>query len=84
MRKPMTVKPHSNTSIDQRVITPHDTNYLETPCVAIYVSGSGALKYENLSGNVITISNVGTGLLPIGATKVFATGTTATGLLALY
>tara|TARA_A100001391_G_scaffold198002_1_gene179070 strand:- start:114 stop:395 length:282 start_codon:yes stop_codon:yes gene_type:complete len=72
-------------------ITPDDSanipNTTERGC-CIYVgdtSGGSAIKVTMESGNDITFEGVAAGsFLPILVTKVFSTGTTASGLIALY
>lgn len=52
---------------------------------AIYVGGTGNVKVDMVSGGTVTFSNLSAGaIVPIQVTKVYATGTTATLLLALY
>lgn len=66
-------------------ITPHDTNLLPRPTLAIYVGGAGALKVKTADGNDVTFPAVPVGtIIPIRAQQVFATGTVATNLVALY
>lgn len=65
-------------------ITPHDTNTIQTTR-AIYIGGAGHLKVVMKGGNTVIFQAVPVGtVLEIRATQVFATGTTATSLLALY
>ena len=67
-------------------VTPSDTAPLSKPAMAIYVSGTGALAFDTMGGqtNVILSGLPANSILPIQITKVYATGTTATGLFALY
>ncbi len=54
---------------------------------AIIVGGAGNLKVTMASGNAVTIVIPATAcgfVIPIRVTQVFATGTTATGVVALY
>lgn len=70
---------------DAVAITPHNTNELEYVTRAIYIGGTGNLKLTTKNGNEVTFSSVPAGLvLPIRAKIVFATGTTATNLVALW
>jgi hypothetical protein len=51
---------------------------------AIYVGGAGAVAVTTAAGNVVTFSAVPVGtVIPIAFTKIMATNTTATLLLAL-
>lgn len=67
------------------VITPHNTNDLSVPCRMIYVGGAGDITLIPRGGAVAVLFKavpVGT-ILPVSASRVLATGTTATSLLAL-
>lgn len=52
---------------------------------AIYAGTGGAIKVTTGAGNTVTFNNVMSGAaLPVsGVTKIWATGTTATGLIGL-
>jgi hypothetical protein len=64
-------------------ITPHDsTNFTEGACRAIHVSVAGTLT-AIVNGQVVLFPVAPAGLLLIEATRVNATGTAATGLVAL-
>ncbi|HYH69007.1 MAG TPA: hypothetical protein VD866_30210 [Urbifossiella sp.] len=66
-------------------ITTHNTNELATYCRAIYVGGSGNLRVTTVRGDTITLTGVVVGtIIPVRAKVVFATGTTATNLVALW
>lgn len=65
-------------------VTPHDTNAIATTA-ALYVGGAGAVKVDMASGATVTFSAVPAGaILPIQVIRVYATGTAATNILALY
>lgn len=66
-------------------ITPSDaTNFTDGACHAIYVGGAGAVV-AIVNGTAITFSGAAAGsVIEIRATRVNATGTVATGLVALY
>lgn len=65
-------------------ITPSDTVNFTDPCSAIYVGGAGNIVIVSDSGDVITLLAVPVGtILPIAATRVNSTSTTATNLVAL-
>lgn len=65
-------------------ITPHDTNDIATT-VAVYVGGAGNLKVDMKGGGTVTFQAVPVGtVLEIRATRIYATGTTATYLLGLH
>ncbi|MES2337819.1 MAG: hypothetical protein V4537_06980 [Pseudomonadota bacterium] len=66
-------------------VVPHDTNPLTDIPKALYIGTGGALVLQGISGGDASFTNVGDGcILPIRARLVKATGTTATGIVALY
>jgi hypothetical protein len=71
--------------VDAAAITPSDTVNLTVPTAAIYVGGGGAVSVVmRAGGNTVVFSAVPVGFtLPISVTRVNATGTTATNLVAL-
>ncbi|WP_420392666.1 spike base protein, RCAP_Rcc01079 family [Acuticoccus sp.] len=65
-------------------ITPSDSSDLPVPARALYVGGEGDVEVRMLDGSTVTFANVGTGsILPVSATRVLQSGTTATYLLGL-
>ena len=52
----------------------------------LYIGGAGAVKVDLISGATgVTFSGLAAGsILPVGVKRVYATGTTATGIIALY
>lgn len=50
----------------------------------LYVGVTGNIKIDMPNATGITFSNVAVGILPVQATRVYQTGTTATSVLALY
>lgn len=72
------------TGRDHFAITPSDSVALTKPCHAIYVGGTGAVKFVSAVGNTETWSACPVGLIiPVAATQVLATGTTATLLIGI-
>lgn len=66
------------------VLTPHDTNLLTVPCHALWVGGAGAITMITTGGDTVLLSGITAGtLLPVSASVVKATGTTATLIAAL-
>lgn len=66
-------------------VTPHDTNELAYDSRAIYIGGTGDLAVEFQGGESVIFSGCPAGLLlPIRCTKVKATGTTATLIVAIW
>lgn len=72
-------------------VTPSDTARIpdvaggvNNGCV-LYVGGAGNLKVETVGGDEVTFVGINTGaFLPVQVVKVFATGTSATNILALW
>lgn len=64
-------------------VIPSDTIDLPVPCRGLWVGGQGALKVTSLAGNIVTLTGA-IGILPIRVTRVWATGTSATGIVALW
>lgn len=51
----------------------------------LYIGNGGDLKIETAGGDVVTFYNIQDGtFLPVNVVKVFATGTDATNILALW
>ena len=70
---------------DAAAITPDDDRDLAVATRAIWVGGGGDLRVRMLGGAEVTLAGVGGGaLLPLRTTRVLATGTTATALVALW
>jgi hypothetical protein len=68
-----------------RPVTPHDTNVLTGGvCRSLYVGGAGAIAVRMADGGSATFAAVPVGILPIQCDIVLSTGTTATGIIALY
>jgi len=66
-------------------ITTSDTAAVNPPTGAILVSGvAGNVKVDTVGGQTIVIPAIAGQVLPIAAKRVYATGTTATLLVALY
>ena len=66
-------------------VTPSNSVNLTTEARAIYVGVAGNLAVNMRDGTTGTFTNVPAGSpLPIRATRILATGTTATGLISLY
>ena len=81
----MPLKTSTHTAGANRAITPADATDLPLQgCRAIYVGGAGNISVVDLDGVTTVFSNVAAGVLPVQAKGVNATGTTATGLIALY
>ncbi len=66
-------------------IAPDDGQDLACPTRAVYVGGDGDLRVRMLGGAEVTFAAVSGGsLLPLRVVRVFATGTNARNLVALW
>lgn len=66
-------------------ITPSDTTDLTTVTRGLYVGVSGNVKVDMADGTTVTFTGLASGIIhPISAVRVYATGTTATNILAVY
>ena len=65
-------------------ITPHDTNELAVMSRYVYVGTTGNLKVTMRDGTTVTFTSVPAGtVLPIRAKVIWATGSTASNIVAL-
>jgi hypothetical protein len=65
-------------------ITPHDTNPIEPVPECLYVGGAGTVKLRARGSSVdVVMTAVAGGYLLVQARYVYATGTTATGIVGL-
>lgn len=65
-------------------ITPHDSTDIATTR-AVYVGGAGNIVAVDVDGNATTFTAVAAGtLLPIRVSRINATNTTATAMVAIY
>lgn len=68
-----------------RPITPADGVALAAVPRAVYVGGAGSLSTVMLSGDSVTFAQMQAGMIyPLRLREVRATGTTASGLIALF
>ncbi len=65
---------------DAAAVTPSDSTAVSFR--GLYIGTIGTVVLTTLAGNNVTFTNV-VGILPVGCTKVLATGTTATGIVGL-
>lgn len=66
-------------------VTPHDTNELTDVTTRLFIGGAGNLKVTMMSGVDVTLTGVLAGsILPLRVRRVYATGTTATNIVALW
>lgn len=65
-------------------VTPSDITVL-TPTRGLYIGSAGHVVVQMYgSDNTVTFSNVPVGILPVRVTKVLATGTGASDIVALW
>lgn len=65
-------------------ITPSDTTIIR-PTLGIYVGVAGDVKVDMQDGSTVTFTGLAAGMFHgISVKRVYATGTTATGILAVY
>jgi hypothetical protein len=65
-------------------ITPNDGADLATSARALWIGGTGAVKITTPGGSTVTLAAVPVGMLWVRAARVWATGTTATNIIALW
>ncbi|WP_254436360.1 spike base protein, RCAP_Rcc01079 family [Ruegeria arenilitoris] len=64
-------------------MTPSDTTDLAEVAIGLYVETGGALEMTTVRGETRTVQVADFSILPVGVTRVHATGTTASGIHAL-
>ncbi len=65
-------------------VTPSDSEDLAFVARALWVGGAGDVKVATANGDVLVFAGVAAGsVLPVAVKRVYATGTTATNVLAL-
>lgn len=68
-----------------RAVTPSDSTDLAAGVArSLYIGGAGNIAFDDAQGTTISATAVAAGLFPVLVKRVRATGTTATGILALY
>ncbi|SMP00073.1 hypothetical protein SAMN06265173_1703 [Thalassovita litoralis] len=66
-------------------VTPDDDTDLSIYCRALYIGTTGDLALISVGGTTVTFRNVAAGsILPVRASRVLDTGTTATDIVALW
>jgi hypothetical protein len=66
------------------LITPSDSANLAQNTTGIYAGGAGEVKVDMINGDTVTFTVPAGVVLPIQIRKVYATGTTASGVVGLY
>jgi len=68
-----------------RSVTPSDSADLpDGACRGFHVTAAGNVKFEDMSGNAVTVPVLASTTYPYCAKRIWSTGTTATGIFALY
>ena len=70
-------------AIDAAAVTKSDTTVYDPPIRALVVGTEGDIKVRMVSGNDVTLTSA-SGILPLQVDMVYSTGTTASGITALY
>lgn len=65
-------------------VAPSDTQDLPNTSRAINVAQAGALRVTTTGGTTATLTVAAGGVFPVRVTRIWATGTTATGIVALF
>jgi hypothetical protein len=66
-------------------VAPSDTADLSPMARALYIGGAGAVKVDTIDGSTLTFAGLSAGsILPVSVARVYATGTDATLIIALY
>lgn len=68
---------------DAAAVTPHDTNDLDHVSRALWIGTAGNVSVVTKNGSTVTFPNA-SGWMPIRASRVRATGTTATDIVAVW
>jgi hypothetical protein len=66
------------------VVTPSDTTDLLAASTAIFVGGTGNMRVTMLGGGIVTFTGLPIGWHSIRVTRVWATSTTATNIVAVW
>lgn len=81
----MSSTPEIVPATDFEAVTPSNTASISTKARAIYVGTAGDVAMVNARGTAVTFKAVLAGtVLPVQTTRVNATGTTATDIVALF
>lgn len=77
--------PADGPAIGLAAVSPSDAADLPNGvCRSLYVAGAGVVILDDMAGNTVEIVSGDTQYHPIHVRRVRATGTTATGIVALY
>lgn len=65
-------------------VTPNDSTDLTNASRAIYVGTAGDVRVDMVTSGTVTFTNMEAGWHPIRCKRVYATGTTAAGIVAVW
>lgn len=72
-------------ALDAASVTPNDTSNLSRVTRGLYVGTSGNVRVAMADGTVVTLANLAGGMVhPLQVRRVYASGTTAADIVALY
>jgi hypothetical protein len=75
----------SDVADNAAAVTPNDSTDLSTTARALYIGTGGSVKLDTAGGNTVTFSSYPSGTwLPVRTQRVYASGTTATGIVAVW
>tara|TARA_R100001377_G_scaffold40726_1_gene22808 strand:+ start:15693 stop:15947 length:255 start_codon:yes stop_codon:yes gene_type:complete len=67
------------------VVVPDNDNDLTTGGAVLFIGTGGDVKVDTVSGDTLVFKNLGDGsILPVQVRRVYATGTAAQDMIALY
>lgn len=78
------IREASEPAYDAVAVTPSDSVALTVPARSLYIGVTGDVTLLTVNGNVVLFKAVPVGVLPVGCTRINATATTATNIVALY
>ncbi|MEM8872524.1 MAG: hypothetical protein AAGB10_09350 [Pseudomonadota bacterium] len=73
----------SGPGVDYVPVTPDDGTDLVDVAASIYAEGGGAIQFVSIKGQTRTVTVPDFGWIICGASRIMATGTTATGIHAV-
>jgi len=65
-------------------VVPNDATDLPVCSRALYVGAAGDIRLTTVNNSTVTLRNLPAGILPMRVRRVFATGTTATDIVAVW
>jgi len=69
---------------DAALVTPNDSTDLSRAARMLYIGTSGDVRIDTLDGTDIVFASVPVGILKMRCTRVYATNTTASNIIAIY